>query len=187
MKNLSIIISILDVIAAAILGGLYWRSASDNSRLELSLSSARSQNQALSNDLTTAQELTKHQQTQLHTLDADLGETKTSLTSARSDLIIRQREIEELKTSRVESKNTQRDLQGEVSSLSEALTQARASEASPETIASYQQAIRELEQQVATLQYPTTQSPAIPVLTTHRSRSTRIVSIGPSSAFVVLN
>jgi chromosome segregation ATPase len=187
VKNLSIIISLLAVIIAAILGGLYWRSASDNSRLELSLSSVRSQNQALTTDLASAQELTKHQQVQLHSLDDDLGETKTSLTSARSNLIILQRQIEQLETNLAKSKATQRQLRGEVSSLSKALTQARASDASPETIASYQQAIRRLEQQLAALQSPTTQSLAIPVLTTHRSRSTRVVSVGPSNAFVVLN
>ena len=187
MKNLSIIITLLAVIAAAILGGLYWRTASDNSRLELSLSSARSQNQALTANLATSQELTEQQQAQLHALDADLGETKISLTSARSNLIILQREVEELEQNLVESNEIQRDLSGEVSSLNAALAQARASEASPETIASYQQAISNLEQQLATLQSPTTQNPAMPVLTTHRSRSTRVVSVGPSNAFVVLN
>ena len=187
MKNLSIIITLLAVIAAAILGGLYWRTASDNSRLELSLSSARSQNQALTANLATSQELTEQQQAQLHALDADLGETKISLTSARSNLIILQREVEELEQNLVESNEIQRDLSGEVSSLNAALAQARASEASPETIASYQQAISNLEQQLATLQSPTTQAPAMPVLTTHRSRSTRVVSVGPSNAFVVLN
>ena len=184
MKNLSIIITLLAVIAAAILGGLYWRTASDNSRLELSLSSARSQNQALTANLATSQELTEQQQAQLHALDADLGETKISLTSARSNLIILQREVEELEQNLVESNEIQRDLSGEVSSLNAALAQARASEASPETIASYQQAISNLEQQLATLQSPTTQAPAMPVLTTHRSRSTRVVSVGPSNAFV---
>ena len=138
MKNLSIIITLLAVITAAIFGGLYWRSSSDNSRLELSLSTARSQNQALTADLMTAQELTEEQKEQLHSLDANLGETKSSLTSARSNLIILQREIEELEANLAESKATQRDLRGEVSSLTEALAQARASEASPETIASYQ-------------------------------------------------
>ena len=187
MKNLSIIITLLAVIAAAILGGLYWRTASDNSRLELSLSSARSQNQALTANLATSQELTEQQQAQLHALDADLSETKISLTSARSNLIILQREVEELEQNLVESNEIQRDLSGEVSSLNAALAQARASEASPETIASYQQAISNLEQQLATLQSPTTQAPAMPVLTTHRSRSTRVVSVGPSNAFVVLN
>jgi hypothetical protein len=187
VKNLSIIITLLAVIAAAILGGLYWRTASDNSRLELSLSSARSQNQALTANLATSQELTEQQQAQLHALDADLGETKISLTSARSNLIILQREVEELEQNLVESNEIQRDLSGEVSSLNAALAQARASEASPETIASYQQAISNLEQQLATLQSPTTQAPAMPVLTTHRSRSTRVVSVGPSNAFVVLN
>ncbi len=187
MKNLSIIITLLAVIAAAILGGLYWRSASDNSRLELSLSSAQSQNQILTANLATAEELTEQQQTQLHALDADLGETKTSLTSARTNLIILQREIDELEKNLAESQQTQRHLRGEVTSLTAALTQARASEASPETIASYQQAIRDLEQQLATLQSPPPSSPAMPVLTTHRSRNTRVVSVGPSNAFVVLN
>ena len=187
MKNLSIIISFLAVIAAAILGGLYWRSSSDNSRLEQSLGSARSQNQALTANLTAALELTEQQKAQLHALDADLGETKTDLTSARSGMIILQREIDQLEEKIVEFKDTQRHLRGEVSSLTQALTQARASEASTETIASYQQVIRDLEQQLATLQSPTTLSPAIPVLTTHRSRSTRVVSVGLSNAFVVLN
>ena len=187
MKNLSIIISLLAVIAAAILGGLYWRSSSDNSRLGQSLGSVRSQNQALTADLAAALELTEQQKAQLHALDADLGETKTALTSARSSMIILQREIDQLEKNLVVSKDTQRDLRGEVSSLTQALTQARASEASMETIASYQQAIRDLEQQLATLQSPTTLSSAIPVLTTHRSRSTRVVSVGPSNAFVVLN
>lgn len=187
MKNLSIIISLLSVIAAAVLGGLYWLSSSDNARLEKSLLTARSQNQVLTADLTVARELTEQQQTQLHTLDADLGETKTSLTSTRSRMIILQREIEELEENLTQSQATQRSLQGDVTSLTKALTQARASEASPETVASYQKTIRDLEQQLATIQsapYPTS---TVPVLTTHRSRSTRVVSVGPSNAFVVLN
>ncbi|MBE36883.1 MAG: hypothetical protein CMI16_15240 [Opitutaceae bacterium] len=187
MKNLSVIITLLNVIAAAILGGLYWRSSSEKSRLELALSSAQSQNQALTANLATSLELTEQQQAQLHELDADLGETKISLTSTRTNLIILQREIEELEKNLAESKETQRNLRGEVASLTAALAQARASEASPETIASYRQAISDLEQQLATLQSPASQTPAIPVLTTHRSRSTRVVSVGPSNAFVVLN
>ncbi len=187
MKKLSPIISLLAVIAGIILGVLYWQSARDNDRLQQSLASTREQNQSLSAKLDTAQKLTERQQNQLHALDAHLGETKTELTETRSRGIVLRREITQLETDLKASRQIQRELQTDVNSLREDLAQARAAETSAESVASYQQTIRDLEQQIDALQSAATPSPSVPVLTTHRSRSTRVVSVGPASAFVVLN
>lgn len=187
MKTFPLIILLLALASAALLVGLYWRTTETNRQLDQELSSTKADNSQLGAALSESHQLNEKQRSQLEELDTDLGKTKTALTAARANSVTLQREITQLQQAAEEARRTQRQLRTEVTSLNEALAAARAHPASPESIASYQQTIRDLEQQLASAQSAARDTAPIPVLVTHRTRSTLVVSVGPSNAFVVLN
>lgn len=166
------------------MGGLYWQTTTRNVDLESRLHHAQSEKQQLGADLEESHTLIEKQLAQLNELDANLGQTKTELTSTRSRNITLQRQIATLEETVGSSRESIETLSSELQAVQQKLVEARAATVSLESVAAYQTAIKELQ---AKLDQVTPPAPTMPILSTNRSRSTRVVSVGPSNAFVVLN
>lgn len=187
MKPFPLIVLILSLAGAAILGVLYYQAREQGEQLQRDLNASQQESKNLSSHLDQARKVNLAQKEQLNKLDADLGATKTALTTSRSKNVQLNRQVSQLKESVTVRQGEIRLLSAEVLALKETLAQARAHESSPESVAAYKATISELEQQLDSVKQAPPPTPAIPVLTTHRSRSSRVVSVGPSNAFVVLN
>lgn len=161
---------------------LGWRAFQENRhRQTLATELARVQNQALT---TTAKAIA--QQTEIDALDTALGEARTRLTLAEVRQVELGRELVQTRARLAVSDATLQPLQAENTRLTAEVAQATARSAA--ILAAFERTMVELERLMAEPIRPEpTSGPILPLLTTHRSRSAQVVSVGSSSAFVVIN
>jgi hypothetical protein len=181
-------------VAVTIFGDLlYVRTRQQAARLQQRLAAVQHQNQQLNDGLHAARTDLAARQTQLIALDTDLGATKTRLTAAEAHNIELTREAVRLRAQITEQALAVTQLNGQIADLSRDLAASRANSASPETIAAYQAAIADLKGKLTVAQAsalppaPASAAPPTAVLTTSHSRTASVVSVGPVSAFVVLD
>ena len=191
MKGVTVLMSLLAVLAAAISGFLFFKIDYDKDQL-------------LANNRAAQQQLSAAQQR--------ASDNATDRDRAAADLATAQREIAELKArnTTLEARNSQlarelarhRDdltareqtdqgVQQELSSLRRQLAESRTALASalggatPEQVAAYEARIRDLENQLILLRRQSAETP--PAVATPAGLSGQVIEVGPKSAFVVLN
>lgn len=166
MKSLPLLLGLLAVTGAGISAKLYQQLTRAQAAHASELARSESRFQAADAHAAKLSAETGSLRAQVVELDASLGEAKTKLTAT-------------------EIRNVQ---------LTRELAVARAVPISPERIAAFQATIADLEDQLAQARLTPPVAPAVveaprtdAILTTHRSRHASVASVGPSSAFVVLN
>jgi small-conductance mechanosensitive channel len=174
------------ILAAFIFGGLYFRSDRMRQGLEAEISLSTDRISRLTQEVDAEKSLRRDQAAQLTELDASLGEAKSKLTVSEARNVQLGRELTSLKDLLQASRAQEQARGEELASLRTELASGRNATATPAVIAGYEAAIARLEQQLAEAQAALPVEP-VPVLTTNRSRTAAVVSVGPSSAFVVIN
>lgn len=176
-------LAILIGLGCVVLGLLYVRSTRTSAELAAQLTALRSANQQQLAELNQAEQAQAQLQKQLLELDADLGATKIKLTEAESTKVQIGRELATARQELGQLTAAHARLRAEALQLRDQLTQT--APVSSDEVARYEATIAQLEQELAALRQP----PAVagPVLTTNRTRSTIVMSVGPADAFVVLN
>ncbi len=172
MKKLPLILGLLAVAGIVASAALYLRAARARQFHAEQLAQAHARVAALELKAVGLTTQNTALQTQVSELDTSLGETKTRLTVTEARNVQLTRDAAEAKRELL-ARTAQADAaQREIASLQRDLAAARASVA----VASPAPA-------------PVSVPAALPtaILTTHRSRSASIASVGPSNAFVVLN
>lgn len=125
-------------------------------------------------------------QTEIDALDAALGEARTRLTVAEARQVELRRELTQTREQLAAREAALQPLQAENTRLTADLAQVNSR--STARVAAFERTMAELERLLAETVRPEPASrPVIPLLTTHRSRSAQVVSVGPSSAFVIIN
>lgn len=123
-------------------------------------------------------------------LDMELKATKSKLTAAEVRVGDLGRDIAQTKEVLAVYESTARALADEVAALREDLESSRTSNASPEAVAAYKSTIGELERQLATARNgasaTATAGASTAVFASRAGRAT-VLTVGPDSAFVVLN
>ncbi|MBP6506952.1 MAG: hypothetical protein KA257_05250 [Opitutaceae bacterium] len=193
MKSPLLPLSLLAVVGAIVSGVLYFRAHQAGQAVQRQLMQSKSQGVALESQVATLTARNTALQTQVSELDASLGEAKTKATVTAARNVQLSREITQLKSQLAGREQDAQTLQREVADLKQELVATRESAASAESVAAYQATIADLEQKLTpasttpvSVSAPPS-APPTPVLTTNRSRNASVMSVGPSSAFVVIN
>jgi hypothetical protein len=126
------------------------------------------------------------QQTEIDALNTALGAARTRLTVAEARQIELGDELNHMREQLAAREAALITLQTENTRLTAELAQMATR--STELVSAYDRTMAELARQLDELARPEPAvSPVIPLLTTHRSRTAQVVSVGPSSAFVIIN
>lgn len=176
---------------------LYFRIGNSKQALELRLADATARATKLERDLAATTEQNGSLKTTVNLLDRELAGAKDKLTAVEVRLGRLDRDLTSAKSDLSAAKDvvgiyelTARALADEVAALRQDLTESRASNASPEAVAAYKNTIAELERQLASARNgaaaPTAAGAATAVFASRAGRAT-VLTVGPESAFVVLN
>jgi hypothetical protein len=126
------------------------------------------------------------QQTEIDALDTALGEARTRLTVTEARHVELGRELSQARAQLVALDAAQQPLRTDNARLTTELAHANSQTAA--MLAAFERTMAELERLMAEPVRPEPASgPVLPLLTTHRSRNAQVVSVGPSSAFIVIN
>jgi hypothetical protein len=152
-------------------------------KLDVELATANQHNGALRSKLSASATELSDTQSRLAAADARFAHLDRDLTAARSDLSAAKDVVAIYEL-------TARALADEVAALRRDLADSRASNASPEAVVAYKNTIAELERQLASAlngaAAPTAAGASTAVFTSRAGRAT-VLTVGPESAFVVLN
>lgn len=176
---------------------LYFRIGNSKQALELRLADATERATKLERDLAATTEQNGSLKTTVNLLDRELAGAKDKLAAVEISLGRLDRDLTSAKSDLSAAKDvvgiyelTARALADEVATLRQDLTESRASNASPEAVAAYKNTIAELERQLASARNgaaaPTAAGAATAVFASRAGRAT-VLTVGPESAFVVLN
>lgn len=186
---------VLLLCALALLGSvasatLFFQIGNSKQLLEQRLADAAARSTKLETDLAAANEQNGALKNQLRSLETDLGHTREKLAAAEARVGQSERDLAQAKNVLEVYELTARALAQEIAALREDLADVRATYAPPETIAAYKSTIAELEKQLATARTGTAAPGAAAASTavfTNRAGRATILTVGPESAFVVLN
>lgn len=192
MNRLLLVLSLLAFTVSGSLGVLYWQSVEARHDLTARASS-------LDGQLTASRELATSFQKQVITAGAQLDIAKTQLTAAETrttqlttDLATSRADLTATRATLAAREQAERTLREELTSLRHDLADTRAAAIPATQVEAYKSTIAELERQLATAKngaaLPTAAGASTAVFSSRAGRSSaRIVSVGPESAFVVLN
>lgn len=216
MKNLTLVLSILALVSAAVSVGLYVVIGNTKETLQTKLTQTEARANRLANDLDEATVNGESLQRQLNALDADLGYTKLKLTAAESRTVQLSRDLNQARSQLTVREQTEAQLTQEVNSLKRELVQSRlaaADSVSPAEAERYRRSIADLEGKLKTLESTLASAAARLVVaatsadagfdhagasglpgqastatfTANRAVDARVVTVGPRDAFVILN
>lgn len=169
--------------AVCLLGVAYWQKHRQWQGVRASQSA---QQAALGARLAESEETITQLAGQVDALDTALGEARTKLTAADTRYVETARELSTAKARIEELEQATRDL-NDLQAAHTALGREAAAlreAADPELPAAFARVMKELQTRLAREDVP----PApVPVLATSRGRGARVVSVGPSQAFVVVD
>jgi hypothetical protein len=185
MNRLLLILSLCAFTLCGSLGALYWQVL--DARRELA-----ARNAVLDQQLTSSRELAVSFQKQAVTFEAQLTVSKAQLVASDNRTTQLTVDLAQTKAALAAREQAERTLRDELSSLRRDLADTRAMAISPATVTAYKNTIAELERQLATAKdgaaLPTAAGASTAVFSSRSGRSSAtIVSVGPESAFVVLN
>jgi hypothetical protein len=169
--------------AVCLLGVAYWQK---HRQWQVVRASQSAQQAALGARLAESEETITQLAGQVDALDTALGEARTKLTAADTRYVETARELSTAKTRIEELEQATRDLndlQAAHAALGKEVAALREA-ADPALPAAFTRVMKELEGRL--IQENTPPVP-VPVLATSRARGARVVSVGPSQAFVVLD
>jgi hypothetical protein len=197
MLRLPLVLCVVALFGSTLSAMLYFRIGNSKQLLELRLADAIVRAAKLDADLAKTNEENGSLKARLGAVQKDLAvnESKLAASHARTrqieqDLTAARNDYQSAKDILSIYEQTARGLADEVTSLRQDLAGSRASNASPEAVAAYKATITELERQLATARNgavaPSAPAASTAVFTNRAGRAT-VLTVGPESAFVVLN
>lgn len=197
MHRLPLLLCVVALLGSTLSAVLYFRIGNSKQVLELRLSDSNVRAAKLDSDLTAANQQNGSLRTKLTVLSSELDDTKSKLAVANNRAGQFDRELTGARSDLSAAKDvvavyelTARALADEVTALRQDLSDSRASNASPEAVAAYKNTISELERQLATARNgaaaPSAAGASTAVFASRAGRAT-VLTVGPESAFVVLN
>lgn len=190
MHRLPLILVAIALLGSALSAGLYIRNGDSKKALELRLADRTTRTDKLETDLAAAHEQAGSLKARATAVagELDLAQTKLAASELRANQL--DRELGQAKSVLSVYEMTARALADEVAALRTDLSDARASNASPDAVDGYKNTIAELERQLANARngaaMPTAAGAANAVFASRAGRAT-VLTVGPESAFVVLN
>ena len=197
MPRLPLILCVIALLGSTLSAMLYFRIGNSKQLLELRLAEAGVRAAKLDADLAATNEQNGSLKAKLGALGTEINVLKTKLAAADVRAGQLDREVQTVKINLQAAKDvlsvyelTARALADEVAALRNDLSDSRASNASPEAVAAYKNTIAELERQLATARNgaaaPSAAGASTAVFANRAGRAT-VLTVGPESAFVVLN
>jgi septal ring factor EnvC (AmiA/AmiB activator) len=190
MHRLPIALALFAILGAASSAVLYFRIGDSKKLLEVQLAGATARTVRLESDLAATNEQNGTLKANLATANADLEATREKLTASELRATVLDHDLAKTKNLLALQEQNARALAAEVTSLRTDLDDARNSNASPEAVAAYKNTISELERQLANARNgaaaPTAAGASTAVFSSRPGRAT-VLTVGPQSAFVVLN
>jgi flagellar biosynthesis chaperone FliJ len=204
MHRLPLILCALALLGSSASAVLYFRIGNSKQVLESRLADADARTTKLDAALAAVTEQTGALKGKISALDADLERTNTKLAGAESraaeldrELALAKSETAQARTDAAQTRSvvalyesTAKALADEITELRQDLTETRASHASPEAVQAYKNTIADLERQLASARNgaaaTNTAGGSTAVFTSRLGRAT-VLTVGPESAFVVLN
>lgn len=193
MKNLPQALAALALLAAMIMTGMQIRTELARRALETQLGAANQRASDAEGQLAAARELSEGFQKRVTALDADLGATKSKLTTTETRNTQLDHDLAQTKAQLAERDQSLHILIQQIGALQRDLGEARSNTASPEAVAAYRSTISELERQLADARGGSAITAGAGASTAAFSMRRRapsefnVISVGPQSAFVVLN
>jgi len=190
MHRLPLLLCAIALLGSALSAVLYFRIGNSKQVLELRLSDATTRATKLDADLAAANEQNGSLKAKIGALDAELSAARTSLSATESRVTQLDRDLADTKSVLNLYESTSKAMGDEIAALRRDLEDSRASNASPEAVAAYRNTIAELEKELAQARNgaaaPGMLGTSTAVFTNRAGRAT-VLTVGPESAFVVLN
>jgi hypothetical protein len=197
MHRLPFVLCVIALLGSTISAALYFRIGNSKQLLELRLADAVARAAKLDRDLAEINEQNGSLKAKLGALGGDIEAMKTKLAAAADHagqldrtLLVTKTDLQAAKDVLSVYELTARALADEVAALRKDLSDSRASNTSPEAVAAYRNTIAELERQLATARNgaaaPLAAGASTAVFASRAGRAT-VLTVGPESAFVVLN
>lgn len=185
MNRLLLVLCLLAFTVSGSLGALYWQAL--ETRRDLT-----ARNATLDGQLASSRELASSFQKQAVTAGAQLEVTKNQLTASETRSTQLATDLAAARAAAAAREQAERTLRDEVASLQRDLADTRATAIPAAQVEAYKSTIAELERQLATAKngaaLPTAAGASTAVFSSRAGRSSaQVVSVGPESAFVVLN
>jgi hypothetical protein len=197
MLRLPLILCAIALIGSTVSALLYFQIGNSKQVLELRLADATARAEKLDRNLAATNEQNGSLKAKLGAMRGDLDALRIKLNTADTranrlshDLALIKEDLTAAKDAVGIYELTARALADEVAALREDLAASRASNASPDAVAGYRNTIAELEKQLATARngaaVTATAGASTAVFASRAGRAT-VLTVGPESAFVVLN
>jgi septal ring factor EnvC (AmiA/AmiB activator) len=197
MPRLPLFLCAIALIGSSVSAALYFRIGNSKQVLEHRLADVTARATKLDSDLAASNQQNGALKAKLGTVSNDLTLARNKLAAVNARVNQLDRELAGAKSDLSAAKDvvavyelTARALADEVSALRRDLADSRASNATPEAVAAYQNTIKELERQLATARNgaaaPAAAGASTAVFASRAGRAT-ILTVGPANAFVVLN
>jgi septal ring factor EnvC (AmiA/AmiB activator) len=190
MNRSAVLLCLVALVGAMISAALYVRIGNSKQVLEAQLADTTARVSQLRTDLAAANEQNGTLKANLAAASTDLAATNDKLSASELRSAVLDHDLKQAKSLLSLQDQNARALAAEVSSLRSDLDEAHASAASPEAVTAYKNTIAELERQLANARNgaaaPTATGAATAVFASRPGRAT-VLTVGPSSSFVVLN
>ncbi len=190
MNRLPHFLSAAIVIGAAVSAVLFIRVNNAKKLLELQSTAATARAIKTAGELDTARQENQSLSAGLATANRDLTTVRENLAATEVHAKTLERDLAQANAKVAVYEQTTRALSDEIAGLKAELAETHATFASPEAVTAYKNTIAELERQLANARNgaaaPTAAGASTAVFASRPGRAT-ILTVGPSSAFVVLN
>ena len=190
MNRFPILLCVVALAGAGLSAALYFRIGNSKQLLESQLADTTTRATKLQSDLAIANEQNGTLKANVTAASTELAATKEKLSASELRAVVLDHDLAQAKSLLELQEQNARALAGEVSSLRNDLDEARNSNATPEAVAAYKNTIAELERQLANARNgaaaPTAAGASTAVFSSRPGRAT-VLTVGPSSSFVVLN
>ncbi len=197
MPRLPLILCLIALAGSVVSASLFLRIGNSKQLLEARLVDANARSSQLETSLAQANEQSGALKQRLQAAEAAAAETRTQLDAARAQVLAADSRATQAATELAQAKavvglyeQTSRALAEDLEALRQETAQIRATHAAPEAVEAYKNTIAELEKQLASARSgsaaPRVAGASTAVFTNRAGRAT-ILSVGPQSAFVVLN
>ncbi|HTJ79776.1 MAG TPA: hypothetical protein VL357_12345 [Rariglobus sp.] len=193
MKSLTLVLCVIALLGSAASTFFYFQIGDTKTKLQQQVTLADNRTTDVQAKLSDANGQIDALQKRLASMDSDLGDAKSKLTSADNHSVELARNVDQLTNQVTAKEDAIKSLNEEVAGLKRDLGEAKLNAVSPEEIDNYKKTIASLQDRVAELMAGkttvvaadgTSQVVAAPA---SAGLSGQVVSVGTQNAFVVLN